>query len=98
MIVDAVGVTESPRVDATPLQLHSERQISLEQLLSKAGNLTISLAETSTLCSRLARLNHDLTPAERAELEQIAGAPLTDVVRSLGRVADDDELAALPVR
>lgn len=96
VIVDAVGVTESPRVDATPLQLHSERQISLEQLLRKAGNLTISLAETSTLCSRLARLNQDLTPAERAELEQIAGAPLTDVIRSLGRVADDDELAALP--
>ena len=52
-------------------ELHLERQISLESLLRKAGNLTISLAETSTLCSRLARLNHDLTPAERAELEQI---------------------------
>ncbi len=76
--------------------MHSERQISLEQLLRKAGNLAISLAETSTLCSRLARLNQDLSPAEQTELEQIAGAPLSDVIHSLGRVADDDVLAALP--
>jgi type I restriction enzyme, R subunit len=95
VIVDAVGVTDSPRADATPMQLHSERQISLEKLLNKAGNLSISLAETSTLCSRIARLNQDLTPAERDELEQIAGVPLSDVIRSLGRAADDDELAAI---
>jgi type I restriction enzyme R subunit len=96
VIVDAVGVTESPRVDATPMQAHSTRQVSLEKLLNKAGSLTISLEETSTLCSRLARLNQDLSPAERAELDQVAGIPLADVIRSLGRAADDDELAALP--
>jgi type I restriction enzyme R subunit len=96
VIVDAVGVTDSPRVDATPMQQHSERQVSLQQLLNKAGNLTISLTETSTLCSRLARLNLDIAPAERAELEQVAGMPLTDVIHSLSRAADDDALAAIP--
>lgn len=96
VIVDAVGVTDSPRVDATPLQQHPERQINLERLLAKAGNLTISLAETSTLCARLARLSQDITPAEHAELEQLAGLPLTEVLQSLRRAADDDELAALP--
>ena len=96
VIVDAVGVTDSPRVEATPLQQHSERQVSLERLLARAGNLTISLAETSTLCARLARLNQDITPAERAELEQLAGTPFTSVLQSLRRAADDDELAALP--
>ena len=97
VIVDAVGVTECAEGRRRPLQLHSERQISLEKLLSKAGNLTISLAETSTLCSAARPAEPRSHPAERAELEQIAGAPLSDVVGSLGRVADDDELAALPV-
>ncbi len=92
VIVDAIGVTESPRVDAAPLQQHSEKQISLEQLLRKTGTLTISPEETSTLAARIARLNRQITPAERAELEQLAGGPLTDVVRSLERAADPDEL------
>jgi type I restriction enzyme R subunit len=78
------------------LQQHSEQQVSLERLLAKAGNLTISLPEASTLCARLARLNHDVTPAERTELEQLAGIPFTAVLHTLGRAADGDELAALP--
>lgn len=92
VIVDAIGVTESPRVDAAPLQRHGEKQISLEQLLRKTGTLTISPEETSTLAARIARLNRQISPAERAELEQLAGGPLTDVVRSLERAADPDEL------
>lgn len=37
VIVDAVGVTDSPLVDATPLQRHPRSDLSLEQLLTKAG-------------------------------------------------------------
>lgn len=96
VIVDAVGVTDSPRVDATPMQQHTERQISLKKLLDKAGTLTISLSETSTLASRLAKLDQVITPDERAELERVAGMPLRDVVGSLARAADPDELAAIP--
>ncbi|WP_422733017.1 DEAD/DEAH box helicase family protein [Micromonospora sp. WMMD558] len=92
VIVDAIGVTESPRVDASPLQQHSEKQISLEQLLRKAGTLTLSPEETGTLASRLAKLNLQITPDERAELEQLAGQPLTAVVTSLRRATDPDEL------
>jgi type I restriction enzyme R subunit len=96
VIVDAVGVTDSPRVDAAPMQMHSEQQISLKQLLAKAGTLTISLTETSTLCARLARLSHDITADEHAELTQIAGIPLHDIIKSLSAVTDSDRLAALP--
>ena len=77
VIVDAVGVTDSPRVDATPLVLHSEKQISLEALLTKAGNLTISPDEASTMAGRLARLNHQITAEERGELEGLAGRRCT---------------------
>ena len=92
VIVDAVGVTDSPRVDATPLVLHSEKQISLEALLNKAGNLTISPDEASTLAGRLARLNNQITPDERAELENLADRPLHEVIASASSCADPDIL------
>ena len=92
VIVDAVGVTDSPRVDASPLVLHSERQISLESLLNKAGNLTISPDEASTLAGRLARLSKEITPDERAELEGLAGRPLHEVISSVSSCADPDTL------
>ena len=92
VIVDAVGVTDSPRVDATPLMEHSEKQISLKRLLQKAGTLTISPDEASTLAGRLARLNRQISPDERAELEQLASRPLAEVIASVGRCADTDKL------
>ncbi|GGK71039.1 type III restriction endonuclease subunit R [Sphaerisporangium melleum] len=92
VLVDAVGVTDSERVDASPLEKHTERQISLERLLKKAGTLSLTLDETSTLASRLARLNKQITPEERAELERLAARPMTEVVRSLARCNDPDVL------
>ncbi|SEG23896.1 type I restriction enzyme, R subunit [Thermomonospora echinospora] len=92
VLVDAVGVTDSPRVDATPLVQHSDRQVSLEALLNKAGNLTISPDEASTLAGRLARLNKQITPDERAELENLAGRPLAEVIASVSSCADPDAL------
>ena len=92
VIVDAVGITDSPRVDATPLAQHSEKQISLEALLSRAGNLTIRPDEASTLAGRLARLNNQITPEERTELEGFAGRPLHEVIASVSSCADPDAL------
>jgi len=92
VIVDAVGVTDSPRVDATPLAQHTDKQISLEALLNKAGNLTISPDEASTLAGRLARLSKQITPDERAELEGLAGRPLHEMIASVSSCADPDAL------
>jgi type I restriction enzyme R subunit len=94
VIVDAVGVTDSPRVDAAPLERHTEKQISLKKLLDKAGTLTISPEETSTLASRLSRLNTQISPEERAELEDLAGQPIPEIVKSLSHVADPDQAEA----
>ncbi len=94
VLVDAVGVLDSDRVDAAPLGQHTEQQISLEQLLRRTGTLTINAEEASTLASRLARLGQQITPEERAELEHLAGAPLASIVSSLARCADVDALDA----
>jgi type I restriction enzyme R subunit len=98
LIVDPLGVTDNPLVDARPMQVHTEKQISLEQLLRKTGQLTISPEETSTLASRLARLNQQITDDDRAELEALAGMPLTRITRGLARLSDPDELDAARAR
>lgn len=94
VLVDAVGVTDSERVDASPLEKHSEKQISLEALLRKAGNLSLTLDEASTLGSRLAALAKSISDEERAELEDLAARPLTDITRRLTACNDADVIAA----
>ncbi|WP_433343449.1 DEAD/DEAH box helicase family protein [Micromonospora sp. CA-111912] len=83
VIVDAVGVTEADLDEAVPLQRHTEKQISLRDLLRKAGTLTANPDEVATLASRLSRLDHQLTDAERQELAELGGQPLKGVVRGL---------------
>lgn len=92
VIVDAVGVTDNPLVDATPLQRQAERQISLDKLLRKTADRTITAEQVSTLASRLARLDNDIDDAERAELDQVAGQPLADVRRDMVAAVQPEEL------
>ncbi|GIG63765.1 type I restriction endonuclease subunit R [Phytomonospora endophytica] len=94
MLVDAVGVTDSERVDASPLEKHSEKQISLEALLRKAGNLSLTLDEASTLGARLAALAKQIDDDQCAELEELAGRPLTDITRRLSACNDSDVIEA----
>jgi type I restriction enzyme R subunit len=74
LIVDAVGVTDSPLVEAKPLQPASQRRISLQRLLERAASHGISTDEAAALSARLAALNGQITEAERAELAAAAGA------------------------
>ncbi|MFC6715100.1 DEAD/DEAH box helicase family protein [Branchiibius cervicis] len=87
VIIDAVGVTEHDFVEPP---LNREKSISLDQLLKKAANLTITEAETATLASRLAALEIQLKPAERAELDGVAGQPLKAIIRGLVDAVDPD--------
>ncbi|MEV1287745.1 DEAD/DEAH box helicase family protein [Micromonospora sp. NPDC049679] len=90
VIVDAVGVTDHDFVDPP---LNREKGVSLKQLLDKAAALTITEAETATLASRLAALQLQLTPAEQAELDHVAGTPVRDIVRGLVDAVDPDTQA-----
>lgn len=90
VIVDAVGVTDSPLVDATPMERLAP-SVSLQTLLGKAGALTITPDEVSTLLARLDALERQLTPPQREELAGVGGGTsLRDVVRQLGTAADPD--------
>ena len=88
VLVDAIGVTEHEYVDAAPLE--RAPSVSLRKLLDRAAALTMTEDEAATLASRLAKLELQLTPAERDELDGIAGEPLKDVVRRLVAAVDRD--------
>jgi type I restriction enzyme R subunit len=87
VIVDAVGVTEHDFVEPP---LERAKGVPLKKLLDKAANLTITEDETATLAARLAKLELELTPAERAELDDVAGMPVRDIVRGLVDAVDTD--------
>ena len=88
VLIDAIGVTEHDYVDASPLE--RAKGVSLKKLLDKAASLTLTEDQTATLASRLAKLELQLTPAERQELDTVAGSPLKDVVRELVAAVDSD--------
>ena len=96
VIVDAVGVTEHDFVDPP---LNRDKTVSLKKLLDKAAALSLTEDETATLASRLAALELQLTDAERAELDRVAGMPVRHLVRDLVDAVDPDTQArASPTR
>ncbi|WP_433023275.1 DEAD/DEAH box helicase family protein [Kribbella sp. CA-294648] len=91
VLVDAVGVTDSPLVDARPLAPASERQVSLAKLLDKAGTQSISASEAEILAGRLARLNQQLNDSEREQIRKTAGGrTLSDIARAIVDAVDPD--------
>ena len=93
VIVDAVGVTDSKLVDATPME--REPSVSLEKLLSKAGQMTLTPDDASTLAVRLAKLASQLEPAEDAEITEVAhGTALRDIARRIAASCDTDAVVA----
>ncbi len=92
VLIDAIGVTDHDFVEPP---LNRDRSVSLGKLLGKAANLTLTEDETATLASRLTALELQLTPAERAELDKVAGRPVRDVVRGLVEAVDQDVQAGL---
>jgi type I restriction enzyme R subunit len=88
VIVDAVGVTEHPFVDAAPLE--RTKSLTLKQLLERAATFTITADETATLASRLSRLERELTKEEHRELTDLAGTPITAITKGLMTVTDPD--------
>nr|WP_241429162.1 DEAD/DEAH box helicase family protein [Agrococcus sp. ARC_14] len=80
VIIDAVGVTEHDFVEPP---LNRVKNVSLEQLLQKAANLTITEDEAATLASRLSALELQVTSQERAELDAVAGRSLRGIVQGI---------------
>lgn len=66
VLIDAVGVTDSPLVDARPLiPAGAQRGIPLAKLLDKAGTRSLTADEAETLARRLARIDRQLGEEEK---------------------------------
>ncbi|MCX4724922.1 DEAD/DEAH box helicase family protein [Streptomyces sp. NBC_01306] len=91
VLIDAVGVTDSPLVDAKPLVPAGERQVALSKLLDKAGTKSITANEAEILAGRLARLNQQLSEDERELLTNAAGGrTLSEIAGAIVKAVDPD--------
>ena len=94
VIIDAVGVTESELSDSYSLEREPTKTFG--QLLDLIAKGSREPDHLSSLASRLARLSHKISPAERESIETAAhGVPLQSLITSLVRATDPD--AALEV-
>jgi type I restriction enzyme R subunit len=89
VIVDAVGVTESPLSDTQPLD--RQPTVPLEKLMRQIGFGNRDQEILSTVAGRLARLDRQLTKADREDLTEAAGGvTLTDLTHALVDALDPD--------
>lgn len=89
VIVDAVGVCEQELSDTKPLE--KKPTVSLEKLLQATAVGNTDPEVVSSLASRLARLDRQLSPAERKGISETAGgATLTEVASKLVGSLDPD--------
>jgi type I restriction enzyme R subunit len=89
VVVDAVGVTEANLSDSYSLE--RQRSVPLDALLDQVARGNREPDVLSSLASRLARLDRQLSPQDRRLLQETAnGAALSDLTSALVRAADPD--------
>ncbi|MEI6605541.1 MAG: DEAD/DEAH box helicase family protein [Verrucomicrobiota bacterium] len=89
IIIDAVGVCESKKSYTSPSNV--QPGVSLKKLLDHVAMGGTHPDALSTLSSRLARLERQLTPEQKTELRDLAnGRPLADLAGKLAEAVDPD--------
>ncbi|MBS1847986.1 MAG: DEAD/DEAH box helicase family protein [Actinobacteria bacterium] len=92
VLVDAVGVTETKLIEATPLE--RKRGVSLAKLLQQVALGHQSEDIVSSLASRLARIDARLSPDQRKVVEGAAGTALASLTHGLTAAIDPDRQVA----
>jgi type I restriction enzyme R subunit len=90
VIVDAVGVCETDKTDSQPLE--RKRGVPFDRLLERVA-LGVQDEDTLTsLAGRLARLDRQLEPRDRAELDAVStGVTLRQLINGLLDAVDADK-------
>lgn len=97
VLIDAVGVTESQKTVAAPLERN--RAVPFDKLLEQVAAGDRREDTLSTLAGRLASLDRRIDPETRAELAmQSGGRTLADLANALLDAIDPDALEAAAAR
>lgn len=88
VIVDAIGVCESELVDTHPLE--KKPTVSFEKLLDAVAFGNREKDVLSSLASRLARLDRQLSYEDRKLLSEVAGRPLSEIAAQIVNALDPD--------
>jgi len=89
VIVDAVGVCEEDKTDTRPLE--RKRLIPFDKLMQRVAMGVRDQDTLTSLAGRLARLDRELSPKDRSDIEQITGGlPLKELTNSLLDAVDPD--------
>lgn len=91
IIVDAIGVCESDKTDSRPLE--RQPKVSFEKLLLNIAIGNHTEDNISSLAGRLARLDQELNPDDRKEIERLSNKPLKTVINELSDAIDPDKIA-----
>ena len=88
VIVDCVGVCESPLSESKPLEKNPT--VPFETLMKQVAFGNTSHDIVSSVASRLARMNRQLGKQEQKRLQDLAGVPLHTIVSGLVEALDPD--------
>ncbi|MGE0308306.1 MAG: DEAD/DEAH box helicase family protein, partial [Acidimicrobiia bacterium] len=88
VIVDAIGVTESELNDSQPLE--RSHGVSFQKLLESVSLGQVTEEIVSSIASRLARLNRQITREDRDALEAGGKVSLNDLTHALVEATDPD--------
>ncbi len=89
VVVDAVGVTESPFIEPD-LPVERKRTVSFARLVDLVARGEVDDDVLSSLAGRIATLDAILEPRHQEDLEELAGKPLHDVASALFDAVDPD--------
>ncbi len=92
IIVDAVGIVDSPKADTQSLE--RKPGLTFAQLLDALGNGSRDPDVLETMAGRLSRLDKRLTPASRYQLNTTLGCSLNHLINLLLDATDLDAILA----
>jgi len=93
VVVDCVGATETDLQDTRPLD--RKKGVSLKALMEHVALGGTDPDYHSSLASRLARIDRDCGPKERAQIETASGGkPLNEITKAIVEALDADKQAA----
>lgn len=91
-LVDAVGITESPKTTASPSDSEPVQTITLKRLLELLTHGNVNDDYLRLIAARLARINHKCTDKQREEFRKLAYSGMQEISAVIFDTLEKNEL------